>query len=260
MHHPPKALGQTVLCAFYHGALMTAAKIYAALDDAADAAACENKAAALRGAMNSLLYDAEKGLYFDGLNTPTPEEMLYRYMPQNVEKRYYMPHSNILCALYGVCDDETARRLIRKVVEDAEWGACQPYFKHFLLEAIFRLDLQDELTLKVLEDWKAPIKHCPRGLVEGFIVPEPTYSFDHSHAWGGTPLYSLPKALLGLDILEPGYAKIRLNPSLLGLENAHVEVPTPYGDIIADMQAGKETELTIPDGIELADWGNADDQ
>ena len=165
-----------------------------------------------------------------------------------------------LCALYGVCDDETGKRLIRKVVSDVEWGACQPYFKHFLLEAIFRLGLQDELTLNVLEAWKEPIKDCPRGLVEGFIVPEPTYSFDHSHAWGGTPLYSLPKALLGLDIVEPGYAKIKLNPSLLGLECAHVEVPTPYGMIVADMQAGKDTELTIPDGIELIDWGDTDDQ
>lgn len=251
MHHPPKALGQTVLCAFYHGALMTAAKIYAALDDTADADKSIEKAADLRAAMNTHLYDSKKGLYFDGLNTPTPEDMLYRYMPQNVEKRYYMPHSNILCALYGVCDDDTARRLIRTVVADAEWGACQPYFKHFLLEAIFRLGLRDELTLNVLEAWKAPIKDCPRGLVEGFIVPEPTYSFDHSHAWGGTPLYSLPKALLGLEVVAPGYSKIRLTPSLLGLESAHVEVPTPFGLITAELHAGKAPVITVPDGIAL---------
>ena len=251
MHHPPKALGQTVLCAFYHGALLTAANIYAALGDSADAADCECRAEKLRGAMNRLLYDAEKGLYFDGLNTPTPEDMLYKYLPQNVEKRYYMPHSNILCALYGVCDDDTGRRLIRKVVNDAVWGACQPYFKHFLLEAIFRLGLTDELSLKVMEEWKAPVKDCPRGLVEGFIVPEPTYSFDHSHAWGGTPLYSLPKALLGIEILEPGYRRIKLCPTLLGLERAHVEVPTPYGLITAEMEKGKlsEESIKIPEGI-----------
>ena len=252
MHHPPKALGQTCLCAFYHGALIYAAKIYAALDDAADAAACESHAADLRAAMNALLYDPHKGLFFDGLNTPTPEDMLYKYLPQNVEKRYYMPHSNILCSLYGVCDDDTARRLIRKVVNEPEWGACQPYFMHFLLEAIFRLGLTDELTLKVVENWKAPIKDCPRGLVEGFIVPEPTYSFDHSHAWGGTPLYSVPRALLGLDILEPGYKKIALKPTLLGLDSAHVEVPTPFGVITADLEKGKAPAVTVPDGVELA--------
>ena len=251
MHHPPKALGQTVLCAFYHGALMTAAKIYAELDDAADTADCKKKAEDLRNAVNAQLYDAEKGLYFDGLNTPTPEHMLYKYMPQNVEKRYYMPHSNILCALYGVCDDETARRLIRTVMADPEWGACQPYFKHFLLEAIYRLGLRDEFSVKVMEDWIEPIKDCPRGLVEGFIVPEPTYSFDHSHAWGGTPLYSLPKALSGIEIVEPGYAKVKFDPSLLGLNSARVEIPTPCGMIVIDQHKGKEPEILVPDGIEL---------
>lgn len=251
MHHPPKALGQTSLCAFYHGALTTAGKLYQALDLPAEAAACAEKAENLRRAMNSLLYDAEKGLYFDGLNTPTPEELLYKYMPQNVAQRYYMPHSNILCACFGVCDDETGRRLIRKAVSDRAWGACQPYFKHFLLEAVFRLGLCDELTLKVLDEWKAPVKDCPKGLVEGFIMPEPTYSFDHSHAWGGTPLYALPKALLGLEIVDPGYRKIRLSPSLLGLERAHVEVPTPLGLISVDLEAGKAPAIELPKGVEV---------
>ena len=45
-----------------------------------------------------------------------------------------------------------------------------------------------------------------------FVKPEPTYRFDHSHAWGGTPLYALPKALLGLEIIEPGMAAISLSP------------------------------------------------
>ncbi len=253
MHHPPKALGQTSLCAFYHGALLTAEKIYMALGLYADAAVCAMKALMLRYAMKELLYDAEKGLFFDGLNTPTPENLLYRYMPQNVEKRYYMPHSNILCALYGVCDKETGRRLIRKVVEDKEWGVCQPYFKHFLLEAVFKLGLRDELTMDILEDWKAPVKECSKGLVEGFIMPEPTYSFDHSHAWGGSPLYSLPKALSGLVLIEPGYRKIRLNPSLMGLSSAHVEIPTPFGLITIDMEKDAEPSVRLPEGIELAE-------
>lgn len=251
MHHPPKALGQTCLCAFYFGALKTAAKVYRALGLKADAAHCEQNAESLREAVNLNLYDAEKGLYFDGLNTPTPEHLLYRYMPQNVEKRYYMPHSNILCALYGLCDSETARRLIRKVVSDRKWGAIQPYFAHFLLEAVDRLDLRDECTLSILENWKEPVRECPKGLVEGFIPPEPTYSFDHSHAWGGTPLYSLPKQLTGLEILEPGYQKVRLNPSLMGLESARAEVPTPYGLIIVEMQKDCAPQITAPDEIEI---------
>lgn len=254
MHHPPKALGQTSLCAFYYQALRMAEKIFTELDERAESVYCACKAESIRTAINSLLYDTEKGLYFDGLNTPTPESLLDDYMPQNTKKRYYMPHSNILCACFGVCEDEIGKMLIKKVVENKEWGACQPYFKHYLLEAIYRLDLCEEYTLSVIEDWKEPIKNCPKGLVEGFIAPEPTYSFDHSHAWGGTPLYALPKAVLGIEILKPGYKKISLSPRLLGLERAYIEVPTPYGMMAFELEKGKEIRMTIPEEIKIVSF------
>lgn len=249
LHHPPKSLGQTCLCAFYYGALKAAEKIFARIGEMSESTHCAQKAEGIKKAINELLYDPEKGLYFEGLNTPTPEYLLGENMPQNTEKRYYLPHSNILCADFGVCEDERGRELIKTVMEDREWGNCQPYFKHFLLEAIYRLGLCGEYTRAVLEDWKEPIKSCPKGLVEGFFAPDPAYSFDHSHAWGGTPLYSLPKALLGLTILEPGYKKIHLEPKLLGLKNAHVEVPTPYGMMVFDLEEGKEMKAYIPEEI-----------
>ena len=249
MHHPPKALGQSCLNMFCFGALDTASKIYAELGDSAAEARCEAKREALRGAINSNLYDSERGMYFEGLNTETPEELLAQFMPQNVEKRYYLKHSNILAALFGVCDDERAEMLIEKVMTDECPGEYQPYFAHYLLEAVFRLGLREKYTLKILERWKAPVNECPKGLVEGFIVPEPSYYFDHSHAWGGTPLYSLPKALMGLEIMEPGMRKIRLSPSLLGLERARVELPTPYGDVICELEAGREPMITAPERI-----------
>lgn len=251
LHHPPKALGQTCLCAFYYNALKIAEKIYGVLGEKAEQDICMEKAKKLKRAINENLFDAEKGLYFDGLNTPTPEELLGTYMPQNVEKRYYLPHSNILCACFGICERETAEEIIKKAVEDKEWKICQPYFKHFLLEAVFRWELCEKYTLEILEEWKTPVKECPKGLVEGFIKPEPGYRFDHSHAWGGTPLYSLPKALLGLEILEPGYRKIRIAPKILGLERAHIEVPTPYGKIVVKLKAGKESLVEIPKEIQV---------
>lgn len=99
--------------------------------------------------------------------------------------------------------------------------------------------------------WKPFVKECDKGLVEGFIPPEPTYPFDYSHAWGGTPLYSVPKALTGLEIVEAGYKKIKLNPSLLGLENATVQVPTPYGMITVKQKKGMKAVYDIPKEIEV---------
>jgi hypothetical protein len=84
MHHPPKALGQSVLNMFYFGALEKAAKIYAELGAAETAEDCLTRRAALGRAINEYLFDGERGIYFEGLNTPTKEELLCGWMPQNV--------------------------------------------------------------------------------------------------------------------------------------------------------------------------------
>ncbi|MBQ8408950.1 MAG: hypothetical protein IJY39_08810 [Clostridia bacterium] len=251
MHHPPKALGQTCLNMFYFGALDAAVKIYSALGRDSMSRDCGERREALRHAIQTHLFDEERGIYFEGLNTPERKECIGWSLPENTEKRYYLKHSNILAAYFGVCDDRLGRALVHKIMTDEIEGDFQPYFAHYLFEAIFRLGLCEEYTIKLCERWKAPIAECSKGLVEGFVTPEPTYSFDHSHAWGGTPLYSLPKALLGLEILEPGMKRIALSPSLLGMKRARVELPTPYGMLTLEMREGEKPLLCCPNEIRV---------
>ena len=243
LHHPPKALGQTSLNMFYFLALDHAEKIFAYLDDKGMASSCERKKNALKDAVDTLLYDKEKEMYFEGLNTPSPKEYIGQFMPQNIDKRYYLKHSNILSVYSGLCDGERAKMLIEKVMSDEIDGDYQPYFAHYLLEAIYKSGLRDKYTLKVIEKWKQPVKDCKKGLAEGFVKPEPTYSFDHSHAWGGTPLYSLPKALTGFEILEPGLEKYTVNPSLLGLDSAHIKIPLKDGILNVKLEKNSEAQI-----------------
>ena len=97
--------------------------------------------------------------------------------------------------------------------------------------------------------YSVPVKECSKGLVEGFVAPEPTYGFDHSHAWGGTPLYSLPKALSGFEILEPGMKKVKISLCSLGFENARVEIPTTYGNIVCEVKKDGSFTLVHPNEI-----------
>lgn len=241
MHHPPKALGQTCMNMFYFGALTYGEKIFKELSCDNEAIDCARDKEKLGQAINTLLYDKEKRMYFEGLNTPDGGESDSCWLPENVEKRYYMKHSNILAAYVGVCDDELAKDLIDRIVNDDIEGDCQPYFIHYLLEAVFRLGLREKYTLNIIKRWVVPVRECSKGLVEGFVKPEPTYSFDHSHAWGGTPLYSLPKALLGLEIMKPGMREIKINPDLLGFKYATVELMTPYGKVKCKMNTDNMT-------------------
>ena len=188
-------------------------------------------------------------MYFEGLNTPTEACLIGGWMPQNVEKRYYLNHANILAACFGVCDDERGRELVRKIMEGEIGGDYQPYFTHYLLQAVFRLGLRERYTREIVERWIQPTKECPKGLVEGFVVPEPGYGFDHSHAWGGTPLYSLPKALMGLEIKEPGMRTISLDPNLLGFGFAKTELLTPYGKVTLEQKQGEKPTIRHPDEV-----------
>lgn len=249
LHHPPKALGQTCLNIYFYGMLKKASKIFGILKESALEERAEALRKSIKTAVNTHLYDKNRGLYFEGLNTPTPEKLLGEFMPQNVSKRYFACHANILAAAFGICDKKAASHLIDEVMTDKTLGDFQPYFAHFLFEAIFNNDLCEKYTLKLLERWKQPVKECPKGLVEGFLPPEPAYEFDHSHAWGGTPLYSLPKALSGIEVLEPGFKKIKLSPKLLGLSEAKVRIPTPYGEIKIDLKKGENPKYFIPKEI-----------
>jgi len=251
LHHPPKALGQTALNMFYYVALESAQKVFCELGDRLWADLCLSKMNSLKYAINSLLFDREKGVYFEGLNTPTPNRLIGTFMPQNTNKRYYLKHSNIMAVYSGVCEKKYEKEIIRKIMNDEIKGDFQPYFAHFLFEAIFKSGLRDEYTLALAQKWEDSINECSKGLVEGFIAPEPGYGFDHSHGWGGTPLYSIPRALLGFEINKPGLKEITVSPSLLGLESATVEIPTPSGTVLCELKKGTSPVIKIPDGVDI---------
>ncbi len=249
LHHPPKALGQTCLNLFWFGALKTAEEIWRRVGDTAEAEACMTRTTALHRAIFDQLWDPERRLFFEGLNTRTDASLLGEWMPANTKKRYYRMHANVLACFFGFFDRTGCRNLLHRILHEEKLGEIQPYFQHFLLDAVVRNGLRETETLRLLESWKASLAICPKGLAEGFFKPEATYRFDHSHAWAGTPAYALPLAISGLRILEPGFRKIALSPSLLGLGWACVEIPTPLGMIRLNLQQGREAEIDIPPGI-----------
>lgn len=250
MHHPPKCLGQTVMNMFYYNALVYADKVYNELGETIKSDECKSGAENLKKAINRNLYDSEKGIYFEGLNTLSPEEFIKEdFLPQNLDKRYYLKHSSILAAYTGV--SEHPQELIDKIMNDECPGEYQPYFAHYLFEAIFKHGMRDKYTLQLAEKWKTAVRECNKGLAEGFVTPEPGYIFDHSHAWGGTPLYSVPKAIMGLEIKEPGMKTIEIAPSLIGLDYAKVQLVTAYGNVTVELEKGKKPAIDCPKEVNL---------
>lgn len=256
LHHPPMALGQTALNAFYQRALTDAAELYSVSGDGKKAAVCEKKANRHRKNCRVRFYNRYLGVYGDGGSAPEYVYPPTTWLPENPEKAYHSRHANILAVWSGLITGGAADSLLRRILtEDTLDGYTdidiQPYFMHYLLEIVRERGMFPVYGLRLIHMWDKQLNDSPKGLKEGWNE----FVGDNSHAWGGTPTWQLTMAFSGFRMLEPGFARFSLSPSLLGLRYMRVAIPTPNGLIDIRMESGKETVITLPDGCEKLDDG-----
>ncbi len=246
LHHPPKVLGQSVLCMLYYQSLICANKLYLLLDDEKRADMCLEKAENIKNAINEHLYDKEKNLYIGGLNTPNKVEP-NDWLPENIERVFYLKQANVLAVLFDIAPKEQKATILDYVVKDLRKEEMQPYFYHFLLEAIYKEGLFEKYGFKIINSYKSIIDKCEKGLGEAWEY----INCDCSHAWGGTPAYILKKALSGFEMIEPNYKKIKLSPNLFSLDFADFAISTPYGNIDIKLEKNKEPIIKAPKEITI---------
>ena len=246
LHHPPKALGQGVLCMLYYQALVCASKLYLLLNNKKTAEECLKKAQNIKKAINKHLYDKEAKLYLGGLNTPNKIKE-NQWLPENVERKFYLKQANVLAVLFDIAPKCQRKAILDYVVNDLRKEEMQPYFYHFLLEAVYKEGLFSKYGLKIIRTYESLINKTEKGLCEAWEY----INCDCSHAWGGAPAYILKKALAGFEMIEPRYKKVRLNPRLYDLNFADFAISTPYGNIEISIKKGEKPVIQAPDQIQI---------
>ena len=241
MHHPPKALGQTILNALYYRALLNASRLLKEL-------LFERRAEKLKAVFARSFWDEERMLFCSGKTGKTETN---EWLPQNASDPVFTLHANAMAVACGICDGDTAVQVMKTILADPSLPDYQPYFAHFVFQALWKTGLFEKYAMPLLRRWIPMVEACGKGLAEGWIQPCDGYIFDHSHAWGGCPRYWLPRALIGLEILEPGFKTIRLIPRLKMPGLSTVTVPTPYGLLTCEVEAGKIKRITSPEEITI---------
>ena len=252
-HHPPKCMGQGYLTAMFAGALERACVILRILRNREEKI---SRYEALRcqviGSIQRELWDEEKQLYADGRYDPDAREST-RWLPADVDRRFYSQHMNTLAVLYHIVPIERERELMVRVMEDSALSQAQPYFMHFIFEALDQTGLFETYGLAQIRRWESLLDENPDALKEVWYG----FDCDYSHAWGGTPTYQLPTRILGVVPVEPGFRKIRFRPCLpSGLDYASGSIPTPKGEIrveLTRLSGEVKVRMELPEGVEIAD-------
>ena len=72
---------------------------------------------------------------------------------------------------------------------------------------------------------------------------------DWNHAWGAAPANLIPRRLMGITPLEPGFKKARIQPQLGTLKFAKIKHPTLLGSIQLEVSKNTNTieyKLSLP--------------
>lgn len=59
---------------------------------------------------------------------------------------------------------------------------------------------------------------------------------DWNHAWGAAPANIIPRKLMGIEPLQPGFRKIQIKPQSASLEYAQIKYPTIRGPILVSFK------------------------
>jgi hypothetical protein len=139
-------------------------------------------------------------------------------------------HTNALAVAYQLTPDGESAEIMRRIMNDTSLPPVQPYFMHFVFDALQQAGLFEDYGLREIRRWKALLEEHPSSLKECWD------NGDYSHAWGATPAYQLIARVLGVTPASPGFERVNLRPCLGDLERAEGHIPTPYGVIACRLE------------------------
>lgn len=223
----------TVVNAYYYKALRDMQVMAAVLGNKTDESMFAARAEQVKKAFRKLFWDAKRKVVLDGSGTT-----------------HASLHANMFALVFGLVEEQH-----RKAVGDfirSHGMACSVYGSQFLMDAVY--DAGDDqyglslLNSQALRSWYNMIRAGSTITMEAWDNKYKPNQ-DWNHAWGAVPANIIPRKLMGIEPMAPGWAACRIKPQLGDLPWAKIKVPTIKGDILAayEQSPGRLVmKITIP--------------
>ncbi|GAA4777098.1 alpha-L-rhamnosidase-related protein [Microbacterium gilvum] len=171
------------------------------------------------------------------------------------------PYPNLLAVLAGVHDDIPAS--VADAIASRLDDVRTPFMTGFALTALITAGRPGAAVARIREKWLPMLDLGATTFWEEFPEegrsPYEMYGrpFGKSlcHAWGAAPAALLPRAVLGIEPLEPGWSAARVAPALGDLVWGAAVVPTPLGDLVVHAERDIVT-VDVPAGMRVTGLGD----
>ncbi len=239
----------TVVNAFHFEALKLMSRIAEALGKNDDAAFYSARAERVAQAINQKLVDEQTGLYKDCQDST-----------------HSALHANMWPLAFGLAPDERKQTVVDFV--KSRGMACSVYGAQYLLDALYEsgeaqyaLDL---MTARHDRSWPHMIYNVGTTVTLEAWDIKYKKNLDWNHAWGAAPANIIPRHLVGVQPLKPGFEEIRIKPQIADLEYVKATVPTIRGAVnvsIEQRESSYRLNVIIPGNssarVYLPFWENS---
>lgn len=219
----------TVINAWQFAAFEALARIAGVLGRAEEQKRFTGLAGRLRGALNAAFL-ASEGMYVDGAGTDHRSQ-----------------HATAFALALGLMPAEqvasAARRLAAQGMRTSVYGA------QFLLDALYR-GREAEAALKLMTSremfsWLHMMDDLGATLTMEAWDPSIKPNTTFSHAWATAPANVVQRHVVGVEVIEPGAARVRIAPQPGGLSRFEAKVPTIRGAVEVSYSRHGATVLEV---------------
>lgn len=234
---------KTVVTAWHYQSLVLMEKIATHLGRTGDAQDFAALAKTTRQTLNEKLWDEARGCYLDGLNPDT-----------RAASAHASSHANFFTLALGLVPPDRVARVTAFI--KSRGMVCSVYGSQFLLEALYNAGEADFalelLTSDRLRSWRNMSEKIGSTITLEAWDPSLKPNLDWSHAWGAAPANLIPRCLMGIEPLAPGFKRFRVRPQTASLNQASVKLPTPKGPITFSVRRASDWEwsatIDVPSG------------
>ncbi len=221
----------TVVNAFHAHALHLMATIAKVVGKEHDSDWFAKQAIRVAARINEILFDTQQGVYVDGEGST-----------------HASLHSNMFMLAFDLVPQERKPSILAFI--KSRGMACSVYGAQHLLDALYTNDEADYalslLTAQHDRSWWNMLQTGSTMTLEAWDLRYKN-NLDWNHAWGAAPANIIPRYILGVRPLAPGFGKILIAPQPGKLTHVKGKVPTPHGPVEVDMlnDACKPFELHV---------------